>query len=546
MKKIVLSVFLLVISIIGISRLAKAAQPSDFNLKEGDVISAEGDPDVYIINDFGYKRLFVNPEIFNLYGHLGWNKIKKVSPATRDAFITSGLFRNCEVTGTAGERVYGLDVIKEDVANLRWVNTSGAQAVIDDPNFFQKVFCINTGEVKLYGSGAQYTSVTQIRNYTRVEITINNYYNYPTPTPSTSASPTPTPTATVTVTPTPTPTSSTTPTPSPTASPTPSPTSTPVPTQTPTPTPLPTNATLTLSAPSSLDTIVTGDQKVRDILYGSFDTLAILSLTAKDSRIIIKSVSVTFLNDDPTARLINVGINGVNEIPAVEPGMSYTFSRNDPIGSYQDGQLVYPYSVTRFSAWGHTKDGNAYSGPNVIGWQIRINSLTAIIADNPTVSATVVGLPMTLNSIPRDASISLVSDSPSGLQSQNLSIATILKLKARTTYPDIKITSLKVKVVGKSVSNNQTESIIENFSVTNGNLGSITSGSSVSRSVSIRIGAGGSGYGSGEINFTVDVTNETSPGTSWQLTLEETTAVDNSGRPITISGLPVSGYEIHW
>ena len=192
MKKIVLSVSLVVVSIIGVPHLAEAVQPSDFNLKEGDVISAEGDPDVYIINDFGYKRLFVNPQIFNLYGHLGWNKIKKVSPATRDAFITSGLFRNCEVAGTTGERVFGLDVVNEDVADLRWVNTTGTQAVADDSSFFQKVFCINTGEAKLYGSGAQYTSVTQIRNYTRVEITINNYYNSPSPTPSVSTTPTPT------------------------------------------------------------------------------------------------------------------------------------------------------------------------------------------------------------------------------------------------------------------------------------------------------------------------------------------------------------------
>ncbi len=144
-----------------------AAKPSDFGLKEGDVISATGDPDVYIVNDFGYKRLFVNPQIFNLYGHLGWDKIKKVSPAIRDAFITSGLFRNCEATRTTGEKVYGLDVINEDVANLRWINTTGAQAVADDANFFQKVFCINTKETKLYGTGSQYSSVRDIPKYAR-------------------------------------------------------------------------------------------------------------------------------------------------------------------------------------------------------------------------------------------------------------------------------------------------------------------------------------------------------------------------------------------
>ena len=132
---------------------ALAVAPADYGLREGDTISASGssDPDIYIVNDWGYKRLFVNPAIFNLYGHLGWDKVKSVSPSTRDAFMTSGLFRNCE-SGDA--KVYGLDVVSEDVANLRWINTSGAQAVADDANFFKKVFCINNAEMALYGVGA--------------------------------------------------------------------------------------------------------------------------------------------------------------------------------------------------------------------------------------------------------------------------------------------------------------------------------------------------------------------------------------------------------
>ncbi len=164
MKKIALLISLIAILVVIVPRLATAVQPSDFNLKEGDIISATGDPDVYIVNENGYKRLFVNPAIFNLYGHLGWNKIKKVSPEGRDAFITSGLFRNCE---SNNQRVYGLDVISEDVANLRWVNTSAMQAVADDPNFFKRVFCINTAEQRLYTSGSEYASVRQIPDYNR-------------------------------------------------------------------------------------------------------------------------------------------------------------------------------------------------------------------------------------------------------------------------------------------------------------------------------------------------------------------------------------------
>ena len=83
--------------------VALAVAPADYGLKEGDVISAAGssDPDVYIVNEMGYKRLFLNPAIFNFYGHLGGFKaVKSVSAVTRDAFVTSGLFRNCAVSYT--------------------------------------------------------------------------------------------------------------------------------------------------------------------------------------------------------------------------------------------------------------------------------------------------------------------------------------------------------------------------------------------------------------------------------------------------------------
>src|SRR3990167_5207257 len=63
-----------VISLSGVLSLtAFAVVPSDYGLTEGNVISAAGsdDPDVYIVNELGYKRLFLNPVIFGFYGHLG-------------------------------------------------------------------------------------------------------------------------------------------------------------------------------------------------------------------------------------------------------------------------------------------------------------------------------------------------------------------------------------------------------------------------------------------------------------------------------------------
>ena len=245
---------------------SNAAKPADYGLKEGDLISAifSDDPDVYIINDSGYKRLFLNPEIFKFYGHLGgFFNVKLVTTEVKDTFPTSGLFRNCE---NNDQKVYGVDIDGEDSGKLRWVNSSGEQAVKDDPDFFKKVFCINKKEFDWYPKGNAMGTVKDVPKYERVsegkkvsheEVTASSSFkeigqavicHYPpgntlkpeTLTVGVSAvkahlahgdtvghcsvvSPTPTPTFTPTPTPilTPTPTAISTPTPSATPTPTP-------------------------------------------------------------------------------------------------------------------------------------------------------------------------------------------------------------------------------------------------------------------------------------------------------------------------------------
>ena len=138
-----------------------------FNLSEGDTVSSSvsGDPDIYIANDWGYKRLFLNPVIFGFYGHLGgFANVKNVTLSTRNMLVPSGLFRNCE---TDDPKVYGLETTGEDTGILHWVNTSGEQAVADDPDFFKKVFCINSNEFNWYQQGSAYTSVSQVPSYSR-------------------------------------------------------------------------------------------------------------------------------------------------------------------------------------------------------------------------------------------------------------------------------------------------------------------------------------------------------------------------------------------
>lgn len=282
MKNIVKIVFLFIVSIaifFGIVANVHAIKPSDYGLKEGDLISAifSNDPDVYIINDKGYKRLFLNPEIFNFYGHLGgFLSVKLVTPEVRDAFATSGLFRDCEDNDP---KVYGIDIDGEDTGKLRWINVSANIAMSEDPEFFDKVFCINKKELAWYPKSTEFKAVKDVPKYERMgggtgnvapakieanselkeigkvvichhateseglpqEITVDAsalkaHLEHgdtvgvcpgptPTPTPTTTPTqiPTPTPITTVTPTPTPTPTPNgggTNPTPTPTPSPT--------------------------------------------------------------------------------------------------------------------------------------------------------------------------------------------------------------------------------------------------------------------------------------------------------------------------------------
>ncbi len=160
--------FTILISFLLVSA-ASAAKPSDFGLNEGNTISASdsGDPDVFIVNEHGYKRLFLNPVIFNFYGHLGgFPKIKKISSEIRDSFPTSSYYRNCE---TNDPKIYTIKLTGQSTAQLQWLNVSGDQAVSQDPDFFKKVFCINNKEFGWYQRGMTIASVNDVQIYDRAK-----------------------------------------------------------------------------------------------------------------------------------------------------------------------------------------------------------------------------------------------------------------------------------------------------------------------------------------------------------------------------------------
>ncbi len=93
------------------------------SIPEGSLIRATGDIDVYIVKYVGtkkFKRLILNPSVFNSYEHLQWSDIKDVDKSVVDLFITSDLVRTVDDT-----KVYRL-YPSGDTGEKRWIKTIGA------------------------------------------------------------------------------------------------------------------------------------------------------------------------------------------------------------------------------------------------------------------------------------------------------------------------------------------------------------------------------------------------------------------------------------
>ena len=111
--------------------IAFAPVASAITIVEGDVVSpdatftdADGNTyypyDVFImkyVGDKKFKRLVLNPQVFESYGHLEWGNIKTGTVAELEAFTTSSLTRAID-----DDKVYKL-FPDGDIGTKRWVDT---------------------------------------------------------------------------------------------------------------------------------------------------------------------------------------------------------------------------------------------------------------------------------------------------------------------------------------------------------------------------------------------------------------------------------------
>ena len=110
---------------------------SALSIEDGDLITTADSPDVFIVkiketeagNIKKFKRLILNPEIFDSYGHLSWDNIKEVSNEVLNTFTVSDMVLEINPDGSVADpKVYRVSsALNSDVGERRWLNLSPAE-----------------------------------------------------------------------------------------------------------------------------------------------------------------------------------------------------------------------------------------------------------------------------------------------------------------------------------------------------------------------------------------------------------------------------------
>ena len=103
-------------------------------ISEGAIIKTTYNPDVYIVkykNGKQFKRLILNPEVFESYGHLKWRNIQLVSKSVMNSYVTSNLVRvigqsdiyRLIPNGDTGSKHYLVSTINHNLSSVYTINS---------------------------------------------------------------------------------------------------------------------------------------------------------------------------------------------------------------------------------------------------------------------------------------------------------------------------------------------------------------------------------------------------------------------------------------
>ena len=151
LKLIPLSILTITIVLSPIYMAEAALAPYNSTQSDGDLIKVAGSNDVYIVKIYGgkrFKRLILNPAIFNQYQHLRWENVQLVTNEVLDSYTTSNLVR---LTGDS--RVWKL-YPNGDTGDKRLITTSQQFISLGCDN--DAIYTINVFEYDSYllSSGA--------------------------------------------------------------------------------------------------------------------------------------------------------------------------------------------------------------------------------------------------------------------------------------------------------------------------------------------------------------------------------------------------------
>ncbi|MHA1220189.1 MAG: right-handed parallel beta-helix repeat-containing protein, partial [Candidatus Heimdallarchaeota archaeon] len=130
------------------------ANGTEIIISDGDLIRTQGDVDVFIVKLIPagegqetkkFKRLVLNPEIFNKYDHLTWGMIKDVASGVVGEYETTDLVRSVD-----DDKVYKL-YPSGDIGEKRWIET--ADDFLDLGYDWDAIYDINNFERDFYISG---------------------------------------------------------------------------------------------------------------------------------------------------------------------------------------------------------------------------------------------------------------------------------------------------------------------------------------------------------------------------------------------------------
>ena len=142
----------------------------DGALIKSNATNSDGSPtlsslDVYIVKTVGtkqFKRLVLNPTVFNSYGHLNWGDIQTVSQAVMDEYSTSGLVR---VDTDPSERVYAL-APDGDIGSKSWVSMDGTDFLsVAGSEDGDSIYTINSTDAGNYTAVGNLDTVAELETF---------------------------------------------------------------------------------------------------------------------------------------------------------------------------------------------------------------------------------------------------------------------------------------------------------------------------------------------------------------------------------------------